>query len=186
VRKRLPTTTVEALIVLGVLTIAFTGAIIGITVWLVNQDDTADVGAAIEPAAEETPPATTEEPTGTEPSGTTAETETEETGENETDEGETEETETEEPDETQPPAGGGDAEAGAEVFASAGCASCHTLAAAGSTGTIGPNLDDSQPPLELVVDRVTNGQGAMPAFAGQLSPDQINDVAAYVVQSTSG
>jgi mono/diheme cytochrome c family protein len=37
-----------------------------------------------------------------------------------------------------------------------------------------------------VVDRVTNGSGAMPAFEGQLSEQQINDVAAYVVQATSG
>jgi mono/diheme cytochrome c family protein len=80
----------------------------------------------------------------------------------------------------------GDPAAGEEVFASAGCGSCHTLAAAGTSGTIGPNLDDSQPPFELVVDRVTNGAGQMPPFSGTLSPEQIDDVAAYVVQATSG
>jgi mono/diheme cytochrome c family protein len=83
-------------------------------------------------------------------------------------------------------AAGGDPVAGAEVFASAGCGSCHTLADAGTSGTVGPNLDDSQPPHELVVDRVTNGQGVMPPFAGQLSDAEIQDVAAYVVQATSG
>jgi mono/diheme cytochrome c family protein len=83
-------------------------------------------------------------------------------------------------------AAGGDPVAGAEVFASAGCGSCHTLAEAGTSGTVGPNLDDSQPPHELVVDRVTNGQGVMPPFAGQLSDAEIQDVAAYVVQATSG
>jgi mono/diheme cytochrome c family protein len=82
--------------------------------------------------------------------------------------------------------GTGDAAAGAEVFASAGCGSCHTLEAAGSSGAVGPNLDEAQPPYDLVVDRVTNGAGAMPAFAGQLSEQQIQDVAAYVVESTSG
>jgi mono/diheme cytochrome c family protein len=88
--------------------------------------------------------------------------------------------------ETQPPpAAEGDAAAGEEVFASSGCASCHTLAAAGATGTVGPNLDEAQPDHALVVDRVTNGSGAMPAFEGQLSEEQIQDVAAYVVASTS-
>ncbi len=79
----------------------------------------------------------------------------------------------------------GDAAAGKEVFESAGCASCHTLADAGATGTVGPNLDEAKPPAELVVDRVTNGMGAMPPFSGQLSAEQINDVAAYVVNATS-
>jgi mono/diheme cytochrome c family protein len=51
---------------------------------------------------------------------------------------------------------------------------------------VGPNLDDAKPSYELVVDRVTNGMGAMPAFAGQLSEQQIQDVAAYVVQATGG
>lgn len=80
----------------------------------------------------------------------------------------------------------GDAAAGKAVFDSAGCAGCHTLADAGASGTVGPNLDDVKPPRELIVDRVTNGAGAMPAFAGQLSEEQIQDVAAYIVQATSG
>jgi mono/diheme cytochrome c family protein len=74
----------------------------------------------------------------------------------------------------------GDAAAGKEVFASAGCEACHTLADAGSTGTVGPNLDEAKPPADLVVERVTNGMGAMPPFKGQLSEKQIQDVAAYV------
>jgi mono/diheme cytochrome c family protein len=48
---------------------------------------------------------------------------------------------------------------------------------------VGPNLDESQPSNELVVDRVTNGLGAMPPFAGTLSEEQIADVAAYVSQT---
>lgn len=78
------------------------------------------------------------------------------------------------------PAAGGDAAAGKEVFASAGCASCHTLAAAGASGSVGPNLDQMKPSEALVVDRVTNGKGVMPSFKGQLSEQQIQDVAAYV------
>ena len=74
----------------------------------------------------------------------------------------------------------GDAAAGKEVYASAGCEACHTLADARSTGTVGPNLDEAKPPADLVVERVTNGMGAMPPFKGQLTEKQIQDVAAYV------
>jgi uncharacterized membrane protein len=69
---------------------------------------------------------------------------------------------------------------GKTVFASAGCGGCHTLADAGSSGNVGPNLDGAKPSHALVVERVTNGQGAMPPFSGQLSADEIADVAAYV------
>ena len=78
-------------------------------------------------------------------------------------------------------AGEGDAAAGKEVFlGSSGCGTCHTLSDAGTSGTVGPNLDDAQPSHDLVVDRVTNGQGAMPSFSSTLSEEQIQDVAAYV------
>ena len=70
------------------------------------------------------------------------------------------------------------------MFASAGCGGCHTLEAAGSSGNVGPNLDDAEPDAALTADRVTNGQGAMPAFGDQLSEQQIADVVAYVVEST--
>jgi cytochrome c553 len=108
---------------------------------------------------------------------TTTETETE-TTETETTETETETTETETTD------GGateGDPVAGKEIFlGSGGCGSCHTFADAGTSGAIGPNLDESQPSFELAVDRITNGQGAMPSFSGTLTEQQIADVAAYV------
>jgi len=80
------------------------------------------------------------------------------------------------------PQAGADADvvAGKEVFATAGCVSCHTLADAGATGTVGPNLDQAKPPSALVIMRVTNGKGVMPSFKGQLTEQQIKDVAAYV------
>ena len=78
--------------------------------------------------------------------------------------------------------GEGDPAKGKEVFASAGCGSCHTFEAAGSSGTVGPNLDESSPSYELAVDRVTNGEGAMPPFKDQLSEQQIADVSAFVSQ----
>jgi mono/diheme cytochrome c family protein len=74
----------------------------------------------------------------------------------------------------------GDAAAGKEVFASAGCGGCHTFSAAGSSGGIGPNLDDASPSFDKVVTQVTNGGGAMPSFSDKLTPQQIQDVAAFV------
>jgi mono/diheme cytochrome c family protein len=71
---------------------------------------------------------------------------------------------------------------GKEIFTST-CGSCHTLADAGTSGTVGPNLDDAKPPKDLVVDRVTNGKGAMPSFKGTLDPQQIEAVADYVSSS---
>jgi mono/diheme cytochrome c family protein len=79
---------------------------------------------------------------------------------------------------------------GSGVFASAGCGTCHTLAAAHATGTIGPNLDALKPDYRAVTAQVTNGGkpmgGSMPSFKGSLSTQQIADVAAYVVDSTGG
>jgi mono/diheme cytochrome c family protein len=81
---------------------------------------------------------------------------------------------------------GGEAPDGEAVFAEAGCAGCHTLEAANASGTVGPNLDEAKPPKALVIDRVTNGQGAMPPFKDSLSPEEIEAVADYVVASTGG
>jgi len=82
-----------------------------------------------------------------------------------------------------PPAGGGGTTDGKAIFTSAGCGSCHTLAAAGSSGTIGPNLDESKPSLELAIERVTNGQGPMPAFKDSLTEEQIRAVAKFVADN---
>jgi mono/diheme cytochrome c family protein len=81
---------------------------------------------------------------------------------------------------TTAPPGAGDATAGKAVFASAGCAACHTLKDAGSTGTVGPNLDQLKPAFARVKHQVENGGGPMPAFKGTLSAKQIDDVSAYV------
>jgi mono/diheme cytochrome c family protein len=80
----------------------------------------------------------------------------------------------------------GDPAAGASIFQKAGCIGCHTLAAAHATGTVGPNLDQAKPNYQLVTARVTLGKGVMPSFKGQLTTQQIADVAAYVVKSTGG
>ncbi|MGZ4382021.1 MAG: cytochrome c [Gaiellaceae bacterium] len=76
--------------------------------------------------------------------------------------------------------GGTNLAQGKHVFETAGCASCHTLADAGATGMVGPNLDQRKPSRDKVVERVTNGKGVMPSFKGQLTPQEIAAVAAYV------
>ena len=79
----------------------------------------------------------------------------------------------------------GDSAKGKALFL-AKCGSCHTLAAAKTTGTIGPDLDSLKPDYQAATAQVTNGGSVMPAFKGQLSSQQIADVAAYVVDSTGG
>ena len=88
---------------------------------------------------------------------------------------------------TEPNAGAGDPVAGKEVFLGAGgCGACHTLADAGTSGSIGPNLDAVSPSVETALDRVTNGAGVMPAFEDTLSGQQIQDVSAYVSSAAGG
>jgi cytochrome c553 len=81
--------------------------------------------------------------------------------------------------------GGGDAAAGEEIFV-ANCGSCHTLTAAGTSGNIGPNLDDTSFDQGAVEEQVAQGGGGMPAFEGQLSEEEIRNVAAFVVASEGG
>jgi mono/diheme cytochrome c family protein len=83
--------------------------------------------------------------------------------------------------------GGGAEEGGASSTLTAGegtfdqtCSSCHTLMAAGSSGTVGPNLDELKPDQALVEKQVTNGGGGMPAFGGSLSEEEIKNVAEFV------
>jgi len=88
---------------------------------------------------------------------------------------------------TEATGGAGDPVAGKDVFlAAGGCGSCHTLADAETTGTIGPNLDAASPSFDRAVERVTNGAGIMPAFEDTLAEQQIQDVAAYVSSAAGG
>jgi cytochrome c551/c552 len=96
--------------------------------------------------------------------------------------------------------GGGDANAGKAVFASAGCASCHTLSAAGATGQVGPDLDTAiksdagSTPLpdfikESIVDPdkvIAHGYsaGIMPTnFGSTLSSSDIDNLVALIMSS---
>ncbi len=130
----------------------------------------AEIGEADEPVAEETTTETTET--------TTTETTTTETTPPPTESQPAETT-------TETAEAAGNAVAGKEVFlGESGCSGCHTLADAGSTGTIGPNLDAVKPSSGKVVSQVTNGGGGMPAFGDKLTEQQIQDVAAYVSSVT--
>jgi mono/diheme cytochrome c family protein len=173
------------------------GAFLGICLLLFLAQMTAvfllaEKGEADEPAVEgtedtettptETTPTETTETTGTETTETTETTDTTETETTGTTETET--TETTEATEAQ-----GDPVAGKEVFltvASPQCGGCHTLADAGTTGSIGPNLDDTSPSYDKAVERVTQGAGVMPSFADSLTEEQIQDVAAYVSSAATG
>ena len=65
------------------------------------------------------------------------------------------------------------------------CATCHSLDDANSNGNIGPNLNEIKPDISRVLIAVTNGIGVMPAYQGQLSDEEIEAVATYVVESTN-
>jgi cytochrome c6 len=70
---------------------------------------------------------------------------------------------------------------GKEIFTTT-CGSCHTLKAAGTSGEVGPNLDELEPDLATVEHQVVNGGGGMPAFGneGILNAKEIKAVATYV------
>jgi mono/diheme cytochrome c family protein len=91
----------------------------------------------------------------------------------------------------QPPAAtttetGGGGEASGEAVFTENCGGCHTLAAAGTNGTTGPNLDELKPDMATVEEQVRTGGGGMPAFEGELSDAEIMAVAEYVSQNAGG
>jgi cytochrome c553 len=79
-----------------------------------------------------------------------------------------------------------DVQRGEKLFAKAGCGDCHTLAAAGSRGTRGPNLDELRPEVSQVARQVLQGGAGMPSFSDRLSSDEIHQVAAYVSTAAAG
>jgi mono/diheme cytochrome c family protein len=87
---------------------------------------------------------------------------------------------------------------GAQVFANNGCGGCHTLAAAGSGGVTGPNLDEVLPGQsaamveESIVDpnaRIAKGYPAnvMPQNFGEaLTPEELENLVQYLLKETGG
>jgi mono/diheme cytochrome c family protein len=146
----------------------------GMPAKLVTGDDANDVAAYVASVAGLPPGGGTSTGTATTPPAPPAPTTTQATT--------TTQTTTTETTTTTTGGGGGSAlvAQGKQVFETAGCTSCHTLKDANATGTVGPNLDDVKPSRDKVVERVTDGKGVMPSFKGQLTPQQIAAVAAYV------
>jgi cbb3-type cytochrome c oxidase subunit III len=79
-------------------------------------------------------------------------------------------------------AAGGDAKA---LF-TANCAACHTFAAAGASGMVGPNLDQLSIDVAAITEQIQNGGGGMPPFKGQLTDAQIQALAKFVFESRGG
>jgi mono/diheme cytochrome c family protein len=73
--------------------------------------------------------------------------------------------------------------AGDQVFTD-NCGSCHTLSEAGTSGTIGPTLDDTSLSAEDIAAQVRSGGGGMPAFEDTLTAEEIEAVSAYVAEPT--
>lgn len=90
---------------------------------------------------------------------------------------------------------GGDAAAGETVFASAGCGSCHTYEAAGTSAQVGPDLDESLADKDAqfiytsIVDpdaEIAEGfsAGIMPGnYSEQLDDQQLADLVAFLQPS---
>jgi mono/diheme cytochrome c family protein len=101
--------------------------------------------------------------------------------------------------EAQPPpppaAAEGDPAAGKAVFAAQGCGACHAFSAAGSNGSVGPDLDEALPGKdpefvrESIVEpnkEISSGYAPniMPQDFGQkLSPKQLDDLVAFLLQN---
>jgi mono/diheme cytochrome c family protein len=83
---------------------------------------------------------------------------------------------------TATPASGGGGGGGQKLFVD-NCGNCHTMAAAGASGKVGPDMDQLRPGPDLVNAQVTNGGGGMPAFKGKLSPEQITELSNYVADN---
>ena len=71
--------------------------------------------------------------------------------------------------------------AGRELFNTWPCSACHTLTDAGAAGAVGPSLDNPKLTHDFIVNRVTNGQGPMPSFGGQIADADIGKLANYIV-----
>ena len=159
-----------------VVTLLLMVAMIGAVVVFASEDEGAEAAGHVETELTETE-------TETGPTET-------ETGPTETETGQTETTPQATTEEEAP---AGDPAAGKALFASNGCGGCHTFEAAGSSGAVGPNLDevlegkDAEFVHQSIVDpnaEVAEGYnpGVMPSFQ-QLSEDQVNDLVAFLTQS---
>lgn len=66
------------------------------------------------------------------------------------------------------------------------CALCHTLKDAGTSGAVGPVLDELQPDAARVATALRSGIGAMPSYKATLKEEQILALARYVAKASGG
>jgi len=94
------------------------------------------------------------------------------------------------------------AAAGKATFVSSGCGGCHTFKPAGTTGKVGPDLDNlaadakkaNKGPLPVYVKESIEDPGAyvvpgfpngvMPVYKGQLTDQQINDLVKFLTSQS--
>jgi mono/diheme cytochrome c family protein len=75
---------------------------------------------------------------------------------------------------------------GKELFINWSCGSCHALSDADADGHVGPAFDgDPNLTRAFIVNRLTNGQGAMPSFSGLMTEQEIGEVADYVIKAAA-
>jgi cytochrome c6 len=78
-----------------------------------------------------------------------------------------------------------DTSSGAKIF-SANCAACHAggrnIVMADKTLKKEALTKYGMDSLDAIIAQVTKGKNAMPAFKGRLNPEQIEDVANYVLE----
>lgn len=72
---------------------------------------------------------------------------------------------------------------GVKIFSDAGCGSCHTFKAAGSSGGSGPNLDNVKLSDSEITRQIADGGGGMPGFAGDLTEKQIAALTELISQN---
>lgn len=73
---------------------------------------------------------------------------------------------------------------GRALFNDWSCSACHALADAKGSGQIGPAFDgNANLDYAFASDRITNGQGAMPSFGGQMTDEEIDIISKYIVSA---
>jgi mono/diheme cytochrome c family protein len=73
---------------------------------------------------------------------------------------------------------------GRQLFNDWSCGTCHALKDAGASGPVGPSLNNPKMTRAFVINRITNGAGAMPGFGGQMSDAEIATLSDYIVHAS--
>jgi cytochrome c553 len=82
--------------------------------------------------------------------------------------------------------GGGSASAEGKQIFTQSCGTCHTLSDAGTSGSIGPNLDELKPDKARVVTAIENGGAGTGAMPANIVTGQEAEAVAEYVASVAG